>query len=84
MPTATDAVDLCVGEMGTGCILSVDGAVTCWGADYLDHDPDAYAAVSGGTFSQISCGSYHACGVTTDGAAMCWGGNNEGQSDVPP
>ena len=37
-------------------------------------------AVTGGlTFSMLSAGTTHACGVTTGGAAYCWGVNDLGQ-----
>lgn len=37
-------------------------------------------AVSGGhTFSSVSAGPGHACGVTATGAAYCWGLNRYGQ-----
>jgi len=37
-------------------------------------------AVTGGlTFSMLSAGTGHACGVTTGGAAYCWGVNDMGQ-----
>ncbi len=37
-------------------------------------------AVTGGlTFSMLSAGPGHACGVTTGGAAYCWGVNDMGQ-----
>ena len=25
------------------------------------------------SFTQVSSGNYHTCGVRTDGAALCWG-----------
>jgi alpha-tubulin suppressor-like RCC1 family protein len=38
----------------------------------------ASVAVSGFTFTSVSAGGSHSCGVTTDGVA-CWGGNRWGQ-----
>jgi alpha-tubulin suppressor-like RCC1 family protein len=31
------------------------------------------------SFSQVSAGAYHTCGVTTDDRAYCWGSNSLGQ-----
>jgi alpha-tubulin suppressor-like RCC1 family protein len=37
-------------------------------------------AVSGGlTFTSISAGRFHTCGVATGGAAYCWGANDVGE-----
>jgi alpha-tubulin suppressor-like RCC1 family protein len=35
--------------------------------------------LGGLTFSAVSAGEYHSCGVTTGGAAYCWGDNQYGQ-----
>jgi alpha-tubulin suppressor-like RCC1 family protein len=35
------------------------------------------------TFSQVSAGVEHACGVTTDGQAWCWGANSYGELGIP-
>src|SRR5664280_905918 len=38
------------------------------------------AVVQGGvTFTSITAGWYHTCGLTSAGAAWCWGRNNEGE-----
>ena len=36
-----------------------------------------------GTFTQVSAGMYHTCGVRTDGTLACWGNNNSGQATPP-
>ena len=36
-----------------------------------------------GTFSQVSGGVYHTCGLRTDGTVACWGLNDYGQTDAP-
>ena len=35
-----------------------------------------------GTFTQVSAGDYHTCGVQTDGTLACWGDNGYGQADT--
>jgi len=41
------------------------------------------AAVTGGlTFTAVSTGGYHTCGLATSGAAYCWGQNNRGQLGI--
>ena len=74
------------------CGLTASGAAYCWGYNGLGQLgnnsstnsslPVAVAAPSGGSplsFSSITAGSYHSCGVTTNGAAYCWGLNFYGQ-----
>jgi alpha-tubulin suppressor-like RCC1 family protein len=36
-----------------------------------------------GTFSQVSAGYDHTCGLRTDGTVACWGANNSAQSTPP-
>jgi len=74
------------------CTLNALGLAFCWGdnssgqlgAGIDDLAKDRPVAVSGATtFSSISAGSYHTCGVTTAGVAVCWGDNSRGQLGVP-
>jgi alpha-tubulin suppressor-like RCC1 family protein len=37
------------------------------------------AVVGSLSFSSLSAGSQHTCGITTTGIAYCWGWNNLGQ-----
>ncbi|MEO8139749.1 MAG: Ig-like domain-containing protein [Gemmatimonadota bacterium] len=66
------------------CGLDAQGHAWCWGAnDYgqlgsgvVGQSSVEYpaTAVTGGlTFTSISAGGYHTCGVTSTGAAWCWG-----------
>jgi len=38
---------------------------------------------SPGTFSHVSVGEWHTCGVRTDGTLACWGDNGYGQATPP-
>src|SRR5262245_5722662 len=40
-------------------------------------------AQSSETFSQLSAGYAHTCGVKTDGTLLCWGVNGAGQATPP-
>ncbi len=73
------------------CALSSEGAAFCWGGftgqwnrgqigDGTTGAPTAPTAVSGGlTFTSLSTGRFHSCGVAVDGKAYCWGYNEYGQ-----
>lgn len=70
------------------CGLTSAGAAYCWGSNgngalgapsvpSWAHQP---VLVSGGlTFTSLTAGMTHTCGITTTGAAYCWGANGEGQ-----
>ncbi len=75
LPVESGFLDLCVGGEDGGCALDADGRATCWGP-YLTAPPDV-------TFTQLSCGNTHACGVTHAGEIACWGDCAHGQCDVP-
>ena len=61
------------------CALSVAGAAVCFGVGPSE-DILNVPAVS---FTQISCGSSHACGVTPDHEIVCWGDLSHGQGTPP-
>ncbi len=68
--------EVCLGSWGyNGCVRALDGRVTCWGRDFRTA-PDA-------SFTQISCGSSHVCGLTEVGRIECWGECADGQCAVP-
>lgn len=93
-PTPVDnsaiQVDLVSLSSGGGhtCGLSAEGQAYCWGSNQfgqLGVDTIGNAAtrpqpVAGGlTFTQLSAGWLHTCGLTTDSTTWCWGRGLEGQ-----
>lgn len=69
------------------CGVTTSGVAFCWGDNSEGHlgngsttaVSDTPVAVSGGlTFTIISAGRFHSCGVVTGGAAYCWGNNFAG------
>ena len=71
------------------CGLTSGGAASCWGSNVLGAVGNngsvfdlvtAPVAVAGGiTFSSLSAGRGHTCGLNANGAAYCWGYNLYGQ-----
>jgi alpha-tubulin suppressor-like RCC1 family protein len=63
----------------------VDGlhAQPCWHSVRVLRLPldykDGQATPPGGTFTQVSAGSEHTCGLRTNGYWTCWGNNGYGQ-----
>jgi alpha-tubulin suppressor-like RCC1 family protein len=63
-----------VGQLGIGAA----SPETCGGGQ--EPCSSVPVAVSGGlTFTALSVGYFHACGLTSDGSAYCWGDNGNGQ-----
>ena len=44
---------------------------------------DADAAQSSDTFSEVTVGDVHSCGLSVTGAVQCWGDNTNGQLNAP-
>lgn len=70
------------------CGLRTDNVAMCWGGagagglgnGTWNPDQPAPVLVSGGyTWSMISAGGSHACGIRPDGVAMCWGSDGNGK-----
>jgi alpha-tubulin suppressor-like RCC1 family protein len=78
------------------CGLETGGTLYCWGLnqsgqlgtdDGVTFYPAAVSPLGGLTFTAMSVGGYHTCGLATSGAAYCWGdGPATGDTlpDTPP
>src|SRR5664280_2294391 len=70
------------------CALAPSGQTYCWGRNSEGQLGDTtttqrltpVAVQQGGvSFTSITAGYYHTCGLTSAGAAYCWGYNGYGQ-----
>ena len=71
------------------CALTADGTAYCWGdneAGQLGVEPELVAtreepepAAPGFTFTSLTAGLDHTCGLTQAGLAFCWGRNSSGE-----
>src|SRR6266550_4355952 len=75
---------------GFSCGVGTSGATACWGDNgvgqlgngttgSINATPGLVSAPAGVTFSAVSVGPAHACGLTSGGAAYCWGWNLFGE-----
>ena len=55
-----------------------DATITCWG-----NNNSGQAEAPSGTFSAVTAGWFHSCGLKTDATITCWGNNNSGQAEAP-
>ena len=53
-------------------------SLACWGRDDYGQ-----ATPPSGTFTVVSAGHLHSCGVRTDGSLACWGSSGSGQATPP-
>jgi len=82
-------VSLSVGD-SVACGVSANGAAYCWGDQTYGAVGNGISVpgtsalpvrvtgplTSAATFTQVSAGGTHACGLVTGGAAYCWGRDN--------
>ena len=73
------------------CALTLEGALACWGWDDQTipsapfnngvsiHSATPVLVPGGHTFTSISNGLFHGCGVTADQRAYCWFDNVDGE-----
>jgi alpha-tubulin suppressor-like RCC1 family protein len=70
------------------CALTSSGVAYCWGGNYYGQVGVGTvggrvtvptAVIGGHTFSSISAGRMHTCGIDTSGDAWCWGWDVTGQ-----
>jgi alpha-tubulin suppressor-like RCC1 family protein len=87
------AGDLRFSAIGAGsshtCGLTTDGAAYCWGDNWygelgidnatVQKSPVPVQVGGGLTFTSLSVGDWHNCGITLDHVMYCWGSNNQGQ-----
>lgn len=86
----SDATQIAVGA-GSACVTHDGGTVSCWGDNNygqlgtgtasIDRVPEPAAVEALTSFTAISFGLSHACGLGADGTVSCWGDNREGQID---
>ena len=90
-----EGVVMVVAGMGSTCALTVDGAVSCWGAmafGQVGVNPPRYdscqsppAAVPGvGSSVAIAGGSDFYCALSSAGNVWCWGANDVAQIAIAP
>jgi hypothetical protein len=58
--------------------VRTNGTVACWGRKI-----EGQATPPAGTFTTVSGGADHTCGMRTDGTAACWGDNGSGEATPP-
>ena len=80
-----------VGGLASCGIRTPSDTIFCWGDDtygQLDGTPSTSTHLGsppgGGTFTQVSAGNTHTCGIRTNGAVLCWGDDTYGEIDGVP
>jgi alpha-tubulin suppressor-like RCC1 family protein len=84
-------VSISAGDAHT-CALTASGSAYCWGNADMGRlgmgDPGAFfhaspqAVVGDLTFTAITSGEAHSCGLTSTGEAYCWGSNAGGRLGI--
>jgi alpha-tubulin suppressor-like RCC1 family protein len=79
---------LSVGYSEHTCGVTTAGPTYCWGANWYgqlgngttsDSSTSPLLVQGNLTFTRLTSGDGHTCGLTTTGAAYCWGRNEKGQ-----
>ena len=74
------------------CGLRIEGTIECWFINDLYEDaPETLGEASNygqvdapsGSFTAVSAGYKHSCGLRTDHSIACWGDNRRGQATAP-
>ena len=86
-------VAVSAGHRHTCAIRTSDSAIECWGrnGDYVRDGAGEWQLirktgqtdVPDGSYTAVSAGDLHTCGLRADGELECWGDNRHGQSDAP-
>ena len=66
---------------GSCAIQQFRGTIVCWGSVLSGTPPLAKPAP--GSYTTVSAGHTHSCGVRTDGEIECWGDNKWGKATPP-
>jgi alpha-tubulin suppressor-like RCC1 family protein len=75
---------------GTSCLVDTGGQVWCWGDNRFGQVDAAAGAETAqpskrsGTFSAVSGGWWHVCGLQARSGAVCWGDDQRGQLGTAP
>ena len=78
-------------------IRESDGRIECWGDNRVglptfneetgehgyEYVPTGQVTPPAGSFTAVSAGIAHTCGLRTSGEVACWGWNEYGQTDAP-
>ena len=75
---------------GHACGLKTDGSIDCWGSNGIrncdsvlqencSEVPLGQGTPPSDTFTSLSAGGLHTCGVRIDGSVQCWGYDESGQ-----
>ena len=76
------------------CAIRTSGEIECWGSNekYAGWNAETQeqewanagqATPPAGTFTAVSVGTSHSCGLRTSGEIACWGNDESGQTNAP-
>jgi alpha-tubulin suppressor-like RCC1 family protein len=71
------------------CGVAATGTAYCWGSNwygqlgngdsFFTSSPAPVAVTGDSSFTAVTAGGWHTCGLTGSGAAYCWGHGNDGE-----